>query len=303
MPSEDQSMPSKDMGSIPGLQENHQQALEEKLGIISIRALAEADEDVLCTALRRTRATRAQIKGWQKAARLKLSETVTEKPDWHEVASFAVSLTRRRVNGKWEPWLTVEQAERGPEAPHREWPSWDSTALGPWMSSQLDRPEDQAEPEAGAIGSISTASGAEAATAVPAQAGTKLRIDSATLTDAVHELRLIRDGNLIGESEEDLTPPVRLVLRVSGARSGRQVWAAVWFPRQAELGWSPHEPVVVPSSGQAEFDLSSVPPGEHKVRLLTWASSRGATLVGVTLPKLSFRPAESEDDPAVAHTA
>jgi hypothetical protein len=61
--------------------------------------------------------------------------------------------------------------------------------------------------------------------------------------------------------------------------------------------------VAVPSSGQAEFDLSSVPSGEHKVRLLTWASSPGATLAGVTLPKLSFRPAESEDDPAVAHTA
>jgi hypothetical protein len=296
-------MPSEDMGSIPGFKENYQHALEEKLGIISIRALAEADEGVMYTALRRTHATKAQIANWQAAARGKLSETVTEKPDWHDAARFAVNLTRRQVNGKWEPWLTVEQAERGPEAPHREWPSWESTALGPWMRSQVDRPEDQADPEAGAMGSISTASGAEAATAVPAQAGTKLRIDSVTLTDAVHERRLIRDGNHSGESGEDLTPPVRLELTVSGARSGRQVWAAVWFPRQAEPGWSPHEPVVVPSSGQTEFDLSSVPPGEHKVRLLTWASSPDATLTGVTLPKLSFRPADSEDDPAVTHPA
>jgi hypothetical protein len=291
------------LASIPDLQENYQHALEENLGIISIRALAEAEEDVLYKHLRRTRATRTQIASWQDAARRKLSETVTEKPDWHDVARFAVNLTRRRVNGKWERWLIVEQAERGPEAPHREWPSWDSTALGPWMRSQLGPPEDQVEPEAGAVSSISTASGAEAATAVPAEAGTKPRIDSATLTDAVHELRLIRDGDLIGESGKALTPPVRLELTVSGARSGRQVWAAVWFPRQAEMGWSPHDPVVVPSSGQAEFDLSSVPPGEHMVRLLTWASSPGATLAGVTLPKLSFRPAEPEDDPAAARTA
>jgi hypothetical protein len=219
------------------------------------------------------------------------------------MARFAVNLTRRRVNSKWEPWLTVEQAERGPEAPHREWPSWDSTPLGPWMRSQLDRPEDQTEPEAGAVGSIGTASEAEAATAVPSQAGTKLRIDSATVTDAVHELLLIRDGNLIGGPGEDLILPVRLELTVSGTRSGRQVWAAVWFRRQASPGWSPQEPMIVPSSGQAEFDLSSVPPGEHEVRLLTWAFSLGATLAGVTLPKLSFRPAQPEDDPAVAHTA
>ncbi len=297
-------MPSGDMGSIPGLQENYQHALKDNLGIISIRALAEADEDVLHTGLRRTRPppSRARIANWQNAARRKLSETVTEKPDWHDVARFAVNLTRRRVNGKWEPWLTVEQAERGPEAPHREWPSWDSTPLGPWMRSQLDRPEDQTEPEAGAVGSISTAGEPEAATAVPSQAGAKLRIDSATVTDAVHELRLIRDGNLVGGPEEDLIPPVRLELTVSGARSGRQVWAAVWFRRRATPGWSPQEPVIVPSSSQAGFDLSSVPPGEHEVRLLTWASNP-ATMAGITLPKLSFRPAEPEDGPAVARTA
>jgi hypothetical protein len=297
-------MPSEDMGSIPGLQENYQHALEDNLGIISIRALAEADDGVLHTALRRTRPppSRERIANWQNAARRKLSETVTEKPDWHDVARFAVNLTRRRVNGKWEPWLTVEQAERGPEAPHREWPSWDSTPLGPWMRSQLDRPEDQAEPGAGAVGSISTAGEPEAATAAPSQAGAKLRIDSATVTDAVHELRLMRDGNLIGGPGEDLIPPVRLELTVSGARSGRQVWAAVWFLRRARPGWSPEEPVIVPSSGQAGFDLSSVLPGEYEVRLLTWASNP-ATMAGVTLPKLSFRPAEPEDDPADARTA
>jgi hypothetical protein len=297
-------MPSEDMGSIPDLQENYQHALEENLGIISIRALAEADEGVLYTALRRTRPppSHERIANWQNAARRQLSDTVTEKPDWDDVARFAVNLTRRRVNDKWEPWLAVEQAERDTEAPHREWPSWDSAPLGPWMRSQLDRSADQAAPEAGAAGSIRAGSEAEDA-AAPAQAENRLRIDSATVTDAVHELRLIRDGSLVGEPEEDLILPVSLELTVSGARSGRDIWAAVWFRRQDGPGWSPQEPVLVPSSGQAGFDLSSVPPGEHRVRLLTWASSPGATLAGVTLPTLSFRPAQPEDDPAAAHTA
>ena len=297
-------MPSENLGSIPDLKENYRQALEENLGIISIRALAEADEGVLYAALRHTRPrpSHERIANWQNAARRQLGDTVTEKPDWDDVARFAVNLTRRRVNEKWEPWLTVEQAERGPEAPHREWPSWESNPLGPWMRSQLDQSEDQAEPEAGAVGSSSAAGEAETATAVPAPAGLKLRIDSATITDRVHQLPLIRAGNLIGELEDDLIPPVHLELTVSEARSGRQVWAAVWFRRRARPGWSPEEPVIVSSSGQAEFDLSSVPWGEHEVRLLTWASNP-ATMAGVTLPKLSFRPAEPEDDPAVGHTA
>jgi hypothetical protein len=53
--------------------------------------------------------------------------------------------------------------------------------------------------------------------------------------------------------------------------------------------------VIVPSSGQAEFDLSSVPPGGHDVRLLAWATDPGATLAAVTLPPLTFRQ-EAETD-------
>lgn len=299
-------MPGEDLGSIPDLEKNYRSALEQNLDIISIRALAEADEDVLYGALERTRPrpSHTRIANWQNAARRKLRNTVAEEPDWQTVASFAVILVQRQVNGKWEHWLRVQETEREPEPPHKEWPSWNTSPLGPWMRSQLDRSEDQAEPEAGAVDSVSTASEAEAATAVPARAGTKLSIDSATVTDAVHhELRLIRDGNLIGGPEEDLILPVRLELTVSGARSKRQAWAAVWFRRRTGPGWSPQEPVTLPSSGQAGFDLSSVPPGEHEIRLLTWTSTPGATMAGVTLPKLSFRPAEPEDDPAIAQTA
>ena len=62
-----------------------------------------------------------------------------------------------------------------------------------------------------------------------------------------------------------------------------------WFRRPDGPGWSPQEPVTVPASGQAEFDLSSVPAGQHDVRLLAWATDPGATLAAVALPTLTFR--------------
>jgi hypothetical protein len=83
-------------------------------------------------------------------------------------------------------------------------------------------------------------------------------------------------------------------------RPGRELWAAVWFRRQAEPGWSPQEPVIIPSTGQAQFDLSSVPPGEHNVRLLAWATNPPG-LAAVTLPNLTFgQQAEQDGGPASA---
>ena len=75
---------------------------------------------------------------------------------------------------------------------------------------------------------------------------------------------------------------------VSG-RAGQQLRAAVWFRRPDGPGWSPQDPVTVPASGQAEFDLSAVPDGGHDVRLLAWATDPGAGLAAVSLPALTFR--------------
>jgi hypothetical protein len=120
----------------------------------------------------------------------------------------------------------------------------------------------------------------------------KLRIDSATITDAAtHELNLIAAGRPSESSpaDLDLVLPVRLNLKVTGARSGQQVQAAVWLLRQAGPGWSPVDPVTTSASGEAQFDLASVPAGEHRIRLLAWAADAGAALAGVTLPKLTLR--------------
>lgn len=51
----------------------------------------------------------------------------------------------------------------------------------------------------------------------------------------------------------------------------------------------------LPPSGQAEFDLSLVPPGGHNVRLLAWATDPGATMAAVTLPTLTFHQEADRD--------
>ena len=295
-------MPGDDLSSIPDLKETHRRALAGKLGITSLRALADADQRTIYTALGK-RASLARIAAWQSDARSKLSVAANDRSDWDAAASFAVIFAQRLVDGIWERRLEAEQTEVEPASEPRQWAGWDCKPLCDWMRGQLGLPEDQAEPEAGAANQIGPATAAEpAASAVPARAGrAELRIDSAKITDALHELDLIRAGNLIAAPPEDLRPPVHLSLTVSGGRSGQELRAAVWFRRRAGPGWSPHEPVTVPPSGHVEFDLSSVPPGAHQVRLLAWATDPGATLAAVTLPKLTFgQEVEQDGDPTAA---
>jgi hypothetical protein len=295
-----------DLTSVPGLQEVHRRALVGKLGITSLRALADADQRGIYTALGgiRPRPSLTRIASWQDNARKRLSETTIDRSAWHTVASFAVIFAQRQVNGVWERRLEAEQTEMEPASEPRQWPGWDCGPLCDWMLGRLGLPEDEADSEAGAADQTGTA----AATATEPSAGPRpararraeLTIDSGVITDAVRELELIRAGDVIAERPEDLVQPVRLRLTVSGGRSGQQLRAAAWFRRPGGPGWSPHEPVIVPPSGQAEFDLSLVPAGGHDVRLLAWATAPGATLAAVTLPRLIFRQeTEHDGDPAV----
>jgi hypothetical protein len=121
------------------------------------------------------------------------------------------------------------------------------------------------------------------------------------LADSAWERRLeVERTEVEPAPAHELIPPVRLILAVSGGRPGQQVQAAVWFRRHAQPGWSPHEPVTLSPSGQAEFDLTSVPAGEHKVRLLAWATDAGSTLAAVTLPNLTVHQRTGQgQNPAV----
>jgi hypothetical protein len=292
-------VPGEDLMSIPGLQEVHQRALDRKLGITSFRALAGADQRTIYEALASTRprASLTRIAAWQDDARNRLSDAATAENDetnWQTVVSFAVIFAQRRVGGVWERRLTAEQTEVEPALKPQKWPSWNCGPLCEWMVGHLELPaEDETGSEADAADLVSAATVTEPSVrTAPARASwAELRIDSATITGALQELELIRAGNLITAQPEDLAPPVRLSFTVTGGRAGQQLRAATWFRRRSGLGWSPQEPVSVPPSGRAEFDLSSVPAGEHDVRLLAWATTPGATLAAVSLPRLTFRPA------------
>jgi hypothetical protein len=287
-------VPSEDLRSIPGLQEAHQRALARKLGITSLLDLADADQRAIYAALGsiRPRPSLTRIADWQDEARNRLSNAAIDERDWQTTASFAVIFAQRQVGDGWEYRLEAEQTEKEPAPEPREWPSWDCGPLCDWMLGHLTLPEDEADSEADAAGQTGTTT-EPTARAAPTRAGrAELHIDSATITDALQELDLIRASDVTTVPPEDLEPPVRLSLTVSGGRSGQELRAAIWFRRRAGPGWNPQEPVSVPPSGQAEFDLSSVPPGEHEVRLLAWATEPGATLAAVTLPRLTFRLAE-----------
>jgi hypothetical protein len=305
-------VPGNDLSAVPGLQEAHRRALAGKLGITSLAALADADQRAIYTALGslRPRPTLARIAAWQADARGRLSDAAVEASEWHRAASFAVIFAQRQVAGGWERRIEAEQTEVDPEPPAREWPGWECAPLCDWMLSQLDRPEHEpaaeTEPAAGdaTAGDATAAARAAAARAAAARAAAggagaagaaapagraELRIDRAVITDAQQTLDLVRGGDVVTLPAAEFTPPAQLSVTVTGGRSGQQLRAAVWFRRPAEPGWSPVPSASLPTSGQVEFALSSVPPGQHQVRLLAWATQPGASLAAVTLPRLTFR--------------
>ena len=276
-------MPGDDLSAVPGLQEAHRRALAGKLGLTSLEGLVDVDQRAIYNALSnlRPRPTLARIAGWQADARSRLSDAA-DAAEWHRAASFAVIFAQRQVDGGWERRIEAEQTEVEPEPPAQEWPGWECGPPCDWMLSQVVWPDDGAAAEPTPT----------AADAVPAPAGrTELRIDGAAITDAGQTLDLVQAGTVIAAAPVELMPPIQLSVTVSRGRPGQQLRAAVLFHRAAEPGWSPVDPVSVPRTGQVQFDLSSVPPGGHDVRLLAWAITPGASLAAVTLPRLTFRPA------------
>ena len=90
-----------------------------------------------------------------------------------------------------------------------------------------------------------------------------------------------------------LVAPVRVVFTIGGASPGARLQAVARILRPDGPGWNPQDPVVLPGSGQAEFDLSAVPAGEHEMSLIAWAPDATATLVSVSLPRVTIRSGSS----------
>jgi hypothetical protein len=122
----------------------------------------------------------------------------------------------------------------------------------------------------------------------------RLRIESAALIDAAGSTDVVKAGEPAVDPRTELTAPVRVVLAVSGARPGTPVQAVTRIQHPDATGWNPQAPVVLPDSGQAEFDLTAVPAGDHEMSLIAWAPDASAKPVSVRLPQITIRGSRDE---------
>jgi hypothetical protein len=279
-------VPSDDLSSIPGLEDKHLRALARQ-NVTDLAGLADADRQAIYRAMAnlRPRPTLEQISRWQDDARNMLPEPETNASDWHPAASFVVVFSQRRAGDTRERRTEAERTEVEPEQNLQIWSGWDCGPICAWMMGQLDQadpaqPPSEPPPEAAA----------EPPSAEPAAGRAQLTIDSAAIIDAAGRADVVTAGAVTADPPRELVAPVRVVLTVSGARPGTQVQAVTRILRPDDFGWNPQDPVVVPDSGQAEFDLSGVPVGEHELALIAWAPDASANLVSVSLPKMTIRP-------------
>ena len=279
-------MPSDDLSSIPGLEDKHLRALARQQ-ITDLRSLAGADQREIYKAMAniRPRPSLERISRWQGEARSKLEEAETDVSDWHTVASFAVIFAQRQAGDAWERRVVVERTEVEPEQEPKVWSGWDVEPAGSWMAGQL-----------AATDSASTPAQPVAAQPEAAQpVGTKtpgrsqLRIDSAAIIDANRTVNVVREGAPVADPPPELIAPVRVVLTVSGAPPGTVLHAVTRILRPHAPGWNPQDPVILPGSRQAEFDLSGVPAGQYEMSLIAWAPDATAKPVSVRLPALTIR--------------
>ena len=279
-------MPSDDLSLIPGLEDKHLRALARQ-NVTDLRGLADADRQAIYRAMAslRPRPSLEQISRWQDDARNMLPEPETGASDWHPAASFVVVFSQRRAGDGWERRIEAERTEVEPEQNLQTWSGWDCEPLCAWMLGQLDQsgtaqPPSEPPPEAAT----------EPPAAEPAAGRAQLTIDSTTIIDAAGRVDVVTAGALAADPRRELVAPVRVVLTVSGARPGTQVQAVTRILRPDDFGWNPQDPVVVPDSGRAEFDLSAVPAGEHELALIAWAPDATTNLVSVSVPRMTIRP-------------
>lgn len=278
-------MPSDDLSSIPGLEDKHLRALARQ-NVTDLTGLADADRQAIYRAMAnlRPRPTLEQISRWQDDARNMLPEPETGASDWHPAASFVVVFSQRRAGDTWERRTEAERTEVEPEQNLRIWSGWDCEPICTWMLGQLDA--DTAQPPS----EPPREAAAEPPAEEPAAGRAQLTIDSAAIIDAAGRADVVTAGALAADPPRELVAPVRVVLTVSGAPPGTQVQAVTRILRPDDFGWNPQDPVVVPDSGQAEFDLSGVPAGQHELALIAWAADAAANLVSVSLPRMTIRP-------------
>jgi len=303
-------VPSHELSLVPGLVKRHRDKLA-RLHITDLPGLAAADPEALHSEMAKMQPppTLQEIEGWQAYARSRLAEAVgaaeaggtakaadtaeaAEVPYWQTVASFMVFFQHSQADDDWLRRVQVERTEVEPERPTKEWPAWDYGPVWAWMHGQLGLADDT-EPNGGngraeAAPAGDQAAGAESPAPTKAAGRSPLRIDSAAIIDATGQRDVVQAGVLTADLPAELVSPVQVMITV-GAAPSTEVLAVTRILRPDGPGWNPRDPVVVPASGRAEFDLSEVPLGEHRMRLIAWAPDATASPVSITLPPVTIR--------------
>ena len=285
-----------DLSSIEGLADKHRRVLARH-HITDIRGLVQADRRAIHRAMAnlRPRPTLELISRWQDDARSQLAEAVTDASDWHTAASFVVIFSQRQREGAWQRRVEAERTEVEPERNPQVWPGWDFAPVRAWMTGQLAQSSEpqSSEPQSSESQSSEPQSAEPGPGPQPAAARPRLRIDSATLIDAVGSTGVAGRPPAV-DPRTELTAPVRVVLTVSGARPGTRLQAVARIQHPDAPGWNPQAPVVPSASGQAECDLSQVPAGDHELSLIAWAPDASAKPVSVRLPRITIRVPRDE---------
>jgi len=310
-----------DLSSIEGLADKHLRALARQ-HVTDLRGLVQADRRVIYRAMAslRPRPTLEQISRWQDDARSKLGEIVPDASEWQTAASFVVVFSQRQVDDTWERRVEAEQTEVEPERNPQVWSGWDGKPVCDWMLGQLSQADVPGVRPAGEAAEEPAPTGAEEPAPVPAVPPApvpavppapvpaeepapvpavpprpavgrhQLRIDSAAIIDAAGRTDVVVAGVPVTNPRTELVAPVRVVFAVSGAPPGVPLQAVARIERPDRPGWNPQDPVLLPGSGQAEFDLALVPAGDHEMSLIAWAPDATARPVSVNLPRVTIRP-------------
>jgi hypothetical protein len=217
--------------------------------------------------------------------------------EWQTVASFVVVFSHRHAGGTWERRVEAERTEVEPERNPQVWTGWDCEPVCGWMLGQLNNgsgatPQQAPDTETASAQARPAAEPPPAVQAPAAPVGpAQLRIDSAAIIDAAGQADVLISGAPVANPRTELVAPVRVVLTVTGAPPETRLEAVTRILRPDRPGWNPQDPVPVPDSGQAEFDLSRVPAGEYEMSLITWAPDATAKPVSVRLPRMTIRSA------------
>jgi len=287
---------SHELSSIQGLEDKHLRALARH-GVTDVRGLVQADPEVIHRAMAnlRPRPPRDLVARWQDDARSMLAEPAQDVAEWQMVASFVVVFFQRRTGDTWERRVEAERTEVEPERNPQVWPDWETGPIWDWMLGQLGQ-ANAVEPASGDATAGETtqpaqedAGAAEAPPTGPAAERPALRIDSAVIIDAAGRTSVVAAGAVAAGPPRELVAPARVAFAVSGAPPGTRLQAVARVLRRDGPGWNARDPVAVPGSGEVEFDLSAVPPGEHDMGLIAWAPDAAAKPVSVRLPAITIR--------------